>query len=195
MFEIFFWWFFVYFSAWCDDQDSGILAEGSDDSCHLSHSSDSGSGSYAVDRSVSEDRTQETDSGKSWTKSRLEDEVTVKPLDNAGKIADKLRRKHSRASSVDRREIFEKYINNDSEHADNIKLFTGDNSNNILNNVNTITSGGSSNTKQLRVVKLRGVSTKTIGVILAKISLPDLKCHGYHVITLMPEGLAKRLVV
>ena len=182
--------FFV-FSAWCDDQDSGILAEGSDDSCHLSHSSDSGSGSYQVNRSVSEDRTE--DSGKNWTsKSRLEDEVTVKEKQDSGKIVDKLRRKHSRASSVDRREIFEKYINNDSEHADNVKLFTGDNSNNILNNVNTINS---SNTKQLRVVKLRGVSTKTIGVILAKISLPDLKCHGYHVINMMPEGLAKRLVL
>ena len=51
-----------------------------------------------------------------------------------------------------------------------------------------------SSTKQLRVVKLRGVSTRTIGVVLARVSLPELKCHGYQVITIMPEGLAKRLV-
>merc|ERR1712243_236074 len=35
----------------------------------------------------------------------------------------KLNRKHSRASSVDRREIFQKYINIDSEHAENVKPF------------------------------------------------------------------------
>lgn len=44
------------------------------------------------------------------------------------------------------------------------------------------------------MVKLRGVSTRTIGVVLARVSLPELKCHGYQVITIMPEGLAKRLV-
>ena len=162
------------FSNWCDDQDSGILAEGSEDSCHLSHSSDSGSGSYQVKmRSVSEDRTEETDD-------KVPDNTNNKPND-------KLRRKHSRASSVDRREIFEKYINTSSEHADNVKLYTGDNSNNNINNIL-----GNNNTKQLRVVKLRGVSSKTIGVVLAKVSLPDLKCHGYHVTRLMEEGLAKR---
>ena len=44
------------------------------------------------------------------------------------------------------------------------------------------------------MVKLRGVSTRSIGVVLARVSLPELKCHGYQVITIMPEGLAKRLV-
>lgn len=85
----------------------------------------------------------------------------------------RLVRKHSRASSLDRREIFQKYINNESEH--NVKLYTGDNNN-----------------KQLRVVKLRGVSNNTIGVVLAKVSLADLNCEGYQVISVMEEGLAKR---
>jgi len=172
-------------SGWCDDQDSGILAEGSEDSCHLSHSSDSGSGSYQVKmRSVSEDRT----------------EVVTPPVvtnnsgpslggDKMSKENNKLRRKHSRASSVDRREIFEKYISNSSEHADNVRLYTGDNSSNSTTN---ILSNINNNNKQLRVVKLRGVSNKTIGVILAKISLPELKCDGYHVISLMEQGLAAR---
>ena len=121
-------------SEWCDgdDQDSGILAEGSDD---LSQSSDS----------VTEE--------------------------SGGQV--KLGRKHSRASSLDRREIFNKYSNNESEH--NVKLYTGD-----------------TNTKQLRVVKLRGISTRNIGVVLAKVSLADLNCEGYQVISVMEEGLAKR---
>ena len=85
----------------------------------------------------------------------------------------RLGRKHSRASSLDRREIFQKYSNNESEH--NVKLYTGDNNN-----------------KHLRVVKLRGVSTNTIGVVLAKVSLADLNCEGYQVISVMEEGLAKR---
>ena len=121
-------------SSWCDDQDSGILAEGSDD---LSQSSDSASEKRSV-------------SGEA-----------------------RLVRKHSRASSLDRREIFQKYSNTESEH--NVKLYTGDNTN-----------------KHLRVVKLRGVSSNTIGVVLAKVSLADLNCEGYQVINVMEEGLAKR---
>ena len=135
-------------------------------------------------RSVSEDRT----------------EVVTPPVvtsnsgsslggDKMSKENNKLRRKHSRASSVDRREIFEKYISNSSEHADNVRLYTGDNSSNSTTN---ILSNINNNNKQLRVVKLRGVSNKTIGVILAKISLPELKCDGYHVISLMEQGLAAR---
>ena len=69
--------------------------------------------------------------------------------------------------------MFQKYINNESEH--NVKLYTGD-----------------TDTNHLRVVKLRGVNTRTIGVVLARVSLPHLNCQGYQVISLMEEGLAKR---
>lgn len=172
-------------SAWCDDQDSGILAEGSDDSCHLSHSSDSGS-YQAKMRSVSEDRTGCEASPRLDTAKKLEAADTKE----MGVKAEKpIRRKHSRASSVDRREIFQKYISHESEHADNVKLYTGEKGEEGAGSTNTLITKGS---KHLRVVKLRGVSTKMIGIILARVTLPELKCHGYHVITLMEEGLAKR---
>ena len=166
-------------SAWCDDQDSGILAEGSDDSCHLSHSSDSGS-YQAKMRSVSEDRTGSEASPRLDLAKKLEDKKEVRGVEKP------VRRKHSRASSVDRREIFQKYISHESEHADNVKLYTGEKGDEGV--------GGNTTSKHLRVVKLRGVSTKTIGIILARVTLPELKCHGYQVITLMEEGLAKRCV-
>ena len=165
-------------SAWCDDQDSGILAEGSDDSCHLSHSSDSGS-YQAKMRSVSEDRTGSEASPRLDLAKKLEDKKEVRGVEKP------VRRKHSRASSVDRREIFQKYISHESEHADNVKLYTGEKGDEGV---------GGNTSKHLRVVKLRGVSTKTIGIILARVTLPELKCHGYQVITLMEEGLAKRCV-
>jgi hypothetical protein len=38
----------------------------------------------------------------------------------------KLERRHSRASSVDRREIFKKYITNGSEHEENLRPFAND---------------------------------------------------------------------
>ena len=167
-------------SAWCDDQDSGILAEGSDDSCHLSHSSDSGS-YQAKMRSVSEDRTGSEASPRLDLAKKLEDKKEVRSVEKP------VRRKHSRASSVDRREIFQKYISHESEHADNVKLYTGEKGDEGV-------GGSSTSNKHLRVVKLRGVSTKTIGIILARVTLPELKCHGYQVITLMEEGLAKRCV-
>ena len=166
-------------SAWCDDQDSGILAEGSDDSCHLSHSSDSGS-YQAKMRSVSEDRTGSEASPRLDLAKKLEDKKEVRGVEKP------VRRKHSRASSVDRREIFQKYISHESEHADNVKLYTGEKGDEGV--------GGNTTSKHLRVVKLRGVYTKTIGIILARVTLPELKCHGYQVITLMEEGLAKRCV-
>ena len=166
-------------SAWCDDQDSGILAEGSDDSCHLSHSSDSGS-YQAKMRSVSEDRTGSEASPRLDLAKKLEDKKEVRGVEKP------VRRKHSRASSVDRREIFQKYISHESEHADNVKLYTGEKGDEGV--------GSNTSSKHLRVVKLRGVSTKTIGIILARVTLPELKCHGYQVITLMEEGLAKRCV-
>ena len=172
-------------SAWCDDQDSGILAEGSDDSCHLSHSSDSGS-YQAKMRSVSEDRTgseasPRLDLGKKLETGDKDKEKEVRSQEKP------VRRKHSRASSVDRREIFQKYISHESEHADNVKLYTGEKGEEGVGGTNT-------SSKHLRVVKLRGVSTKMIGIILARVTLPELKCHGYQVITLMEEGLAKRCV-
>ena len=139
-------------------------------------------------RSVSEDRTGSEASPRLDTAKKLEAAVTK---ETGVKVEKPIRRKHSRASSVDRREIFQKYISHESEHADNVKLYTGEKGEEGAGSTNTLITTGS---KQLRVVKLRGVSTKMIGIVLARVTLPELKCHGYHVITLMEEGLAKRYV-
>lgn len=136
-------------------------------------------------RSVSEDRTASEASPSLGLAKKQEADKS-----EGAARADKVRRKHSRASSLDRREIFQKYISNESEHADNVKLFTGEKGEGS-GDTNTIITTTS---KHLRVVKLRGVSTKMIGIILAKVSLPELKCDGYQVITLMEDGLAKRCV-
>merc|ERR1711971_801688 len=136
-------------------------------------------------RSVSEDRTGSEASPRLDTTKKLEAAVTK---EIGVKVEKPIRRKHSRASSVDRREIFQKYISHESEHADNVKLYTGEKGEEGAGSTNTLITTGS---KQLRVVKLRGVSTKMIGIVLARVTLPELKCHGHHVITLMEEGLAK----
>ena len=102
---------------------------------------------------------------------------------------DKIVRKHSRASSVDRREIFQKYINIDNEHAENIKLFENDSSELKQEGNNVMTKTGQ---KELRVVQLRGVSSRKLGVIIAKVQLRDLNCAGYQVIYFLEGGTAKR---
>ena len=76
-------------------------------------------------RSVSEDRVEAADTEAA----RSEDA-------EAASKERLLRRKHSRASSVDRREIFQKYVSTGSEHAATVALYTGpDTANNILNSI------------------------------------------------------------
>lgn len=101
-----------------DDQDSGILAEGSDD---LSQTSEC----------VGLERGTRRDSAA------------------------------SRTSSLDRREVSERFE-------------TGQ------------------EVRDLRLVKLSGVSDKTIGVTLARVPLSNVKCDGYKVITLHRGGWAER---
>ena len=104
---------------------------------------------------------------------------------------DKIVRKHSRASSVDRREIFQKYINIDNEHAENIKLFENDSSELKQEGNNVMTKTGQ---KELRVVQLRGVSSRKLGVIIAKVQLRDLNCAGYQVIYFL-EGAQQKGII
>ena len=79
-------------------------------------------------RSVSEDRVEAADT-----------EAASKEDAEAASKERLLRRKHSRASSVDRREIFQKYVSTGSEHAATVALYTGpdtaNNTNNILNSI------------------------------------------------------------
>ena len=71
--------------------------------------------------------------------------------------------------------MFQKYLSNHSQH--NIKLYTGE---------------PAANTRNLRLVKLIGVSNKTIGVTLARVPLVNIKCDGYKVVNIYDGGWAKR---
>ena len=148
----------------------------------MSNSSDSGiyNRSHTHHRSISEDR-------QPYQQSlyvppcaiQVEAETLTMKSEATRQTGDKIVRKHSRASSVDRREIFQKYINIDNEHAENIKLFENDSSELKQEGNNVMTKTGQ---KELRVVQLRGVSSRKLGVIIAKVQLRDLNCAGYQVI-------------
>jgi len=185
-------------NTWFDDEDSGILAEACDGSDDMSNSSDSGiyQGKYsrAHHRSISEDRLPYQQSfyvppSAIHIETHALPSESERPRHVAGHIGEKLSRKHSRASSVDRREIFQKYINIDNEHAENIKLFEDDSSELKQEGNDVLTKTGQ---KELRVVQLRGVSSRKLGVIIAKVQLRDLNCAGYQVIYFLEGGTAKR---
>ena len=46
--------------------------------------------------------------------------------------------------------------------------------------------------KELRVVELRGVATKRLGAVLARLDNPTLNCAGYFVVLLVEGGTALR---
>ena len=179
--------------TWFEDGDSGILAEVCSDS--LSNSSDSGiynegRGRQSQQRSISEDR-------KGYHQSlyvapsaiQIETVPLTVHSEDTCNATDKIVRKHSRASSVDRREIFQKYINIDNEHAENIKLFEDESSELKQEGNKVMTKTGQ---KELRVVQLRGVSSRKLGVIIAKVQLKDLNCAGYQVLYFTEGGTAER---
>jgi len=179
--------------AWFDDEDSGILAEVCSDD--MSNSSDSGiynqgKSSHTHHRSISEDRQPYQQSFYVPPSAIHIEAVPLTVHSEATRPSgDKIARKHSRASSVDRREIFQKYINIDNEHAENIKLFEDDSSELKQEGNDVLTKTGQ---KELRVVQLRGVSSRKLGVIIAKVQLRDLNCAGYQVIYFLEGGTAKR---
>eukprot|EP00092_Neocalanus_flemingeri_P006642 GFUD01007166.1.p1 GENE.GFUD01007166.1~~GFUD01007166.1.p1 ORF type:complete len:727 (+),score=169.88 GFUD01007166.1:715-2895(+) len=181
-------------NTWFDDEDSGILAEACSDD--MSNSSDSGiyqgKFSHTHHRSISEDRLPYQQSFYVPPSAIHIEAVPVtlaSDSQNTRHSGDKLSRKHSRASSVDRREIFQKYINIDNEHAETIKLFEDDSSELKQEGNDVLTKSGQ---KELRVVQLRGVSSRKLGVIIAKVQLRDLNCVGYQVIYFLEGGTAKR---
>ena len=180
-------------SGWFDDEDSGILAEVCSDD--MSNSSDSGiynqgKFSHAHHRSISEDRLPYQQSLYVPPSAIQIEAVPLTVHNDAPRTSgDKITRKHSRASSIDRREIFQKYINIDNEHAENIKLFENDSSELKQEGNSVMTKTGQ---KELRVVQLRGVSSRKLGVIIAKVQLRDLNCAGYQVIYFLEGGTAKR---
>lgn len=131
-----------------------------------------------------------------------------------------LNRRHSRASSVDRREIFNKYIQRSSEHSDSVRPYSSDdpelgsspgntekdrNQEEFLVNPNTKvikddhdqdkTTTIETSKKEFRLVRLLfdpSASGPQLGIFIARQDQIDIGCHGYFVAHIMPNGLVKR---
>lgn len=115
-------------------------------------------------------------------------------------------RKHSRASSVDRREIFNKYIQKSSEHTDSIRPFSSDdpelchetekdrNQEEFLlvhEHLQTKNSDQSNQKKEFRLVRMQ-LDDENLGIFLARQNQVEIGCHGYFVVYILPDGLVKR---
>ena len=113
------------------------------------------------------------------------------------KTSSKLLRRHSRASSVDRREIFNKYIQKSSEHSESVRPFSSDdpelekdrNQDEFLLEPNTTLK---INKKEFRLVRLPAFNQENLGIFIARQSQVDIGCHGYFVAHIVPNGLVKR---
>jgi hypothetical protein len=125
-----------------------------------------------------------------------------------------LQRRHSRASSVDRREIFNKYIQRSGEHSDSVRPFSSDDpelchgekdrnqdelilenhstsSMKLKDNVEDSLEGGGR--KEFRLVRLVNNGLEShLGIFIAKKSQTDIGCHGFYVAHIMPDGLVMR---
>ena len=114
-----------------------------------------------------------------------------------------LQRKHSRASSVDRREIFNKYIQKSSEHTDSIRPFSSDDpelchetekdrnqEEFLLVHEHPKTSEISNQKKEFRLVRIQ--LNENLGIFLARQNQVEIGCHGYFVVYILPDGLVKR---
>ena len=123
------------------------------------------------------------------------------------KKASLILRKHSRASSVDRREIFNKYIQKSSEHTDSIRPFSSDdpelcheaekdrNQEEFLlvhEQFATKNSEANSNQKkEFRLVRLT-LDEESLGIFLARQNQVEIGCHGYFVVYILRDGLVTR---
>jgi len=192
-----------------EDKDSGILAELSD---HLSNSSDSGI--YQTKGSASPDEVKSGFCGNSndtysgsvrdsndTCSSSVATEFSGTDTDSVpnsssspeskGRRVDgskgrrSVQRKHSRASSLDRREIFQKYIPGGNLHKQTILPYQ-DYSHELVGEPCVPTVGQ----KELRVVQLRGVASKQVGLAVSQVHVDTLNCVGYFVVKINPGGTA-----
>lgn len=132
-----------------------------------------------------------------------------------GRSKKNLQRKHSRASSVDRREIFNKYIQRTGEHSDSVRPYSNDspeldrnqdevmvNTDNNNCNTNNINIGDCSPSegqlvgdgkKEFKLVRLTG-NDNHLGIFIARQNqlLPKSGCHGYYVAHIIPDGMVSR---
>ncbi len=135
------------------------------------------------------------------------------------KTSSSLERRHSRASSVDRREIFQKYIQNAGEHAEDLRPYANDDPD-LLKQKQDVqtksnrkrqqgvpaegTNTASASRKEFRLVRLRIAGESDLGVFVARSQLmqPEAAvaaatnggCAGYFVACILPNGVVSRYV-
>eukprot|EP00095_Tigriopus_kingsejongensis_P005692 maker-scaffold158_size296719-snap-gene-1.24 protein:Tk05692 transcript:maker-scaffold158_size296719-snap-gene-1.24-mRNA-1 annotation:"domain protein" len=220
------------------DQDSGIIHELASDS--LSSGSDSGfyhntlcdksaTGSNSPRYSVCSSRCSDMSSKSGRRSSDKEfghspDKSTGNEAEATRRRAEKLRvpaernglgRRHSRASSVDRREIFRKYIHNNNEHSQDICPYVNEEGEIPLEREakvddedskdlhTSVTSARTSPTlplsdandqgkKEFRLVRMKNRYQSDLGIFIARCQQPDIGCPGYYVAFIQPRGFVQR---
>ena len=173
------------------DGDSGFLNEALSDSLS-SGGSDSGfyhasnfnqkSGKSKVSDEGSKDS---DDSQRSYvTKSKPPKQKPLRAKKDGSNNT--IKRRHSRASSVDRRDMFEKYVQKSGELSENIKPFDSGNSELKM-------EIESSQQKEFRLVRLISLRKHfELDMFLARRHQTDIGCVGYFIVHILPDGLVKR---
>ena len=216
------------------DQDSGILHEMASDT--LSSGSDSGFYHTNEDKSNVGSPRYSTCSSRCSSKSSSEKDYEVKkkkslkqnsPNANetqavsSRRSLQRIERRHSRASSVDRREIFQKYIQNVNEHAESLRPYVNEDTElknpakipamdgqvkNIKQSVTPAntqlagkpakpvksTSPSPNLSKEFRLVRLKNLNGSDLGIFIARNIHADIGCPGYYVAYVLANGLVAR---
>ena len=140
-----------------------------------------------------------------------ETELPAAKAARAGRSAQRaMERRPSRASSVDRREIFKKYIQNANEHTERLRPYANDDpelrrpkgqpARQDEKEEEEETKAGppceaaSSARREFRLVRLRNDFESDLGIFIARSQQPDIGCQGYYVAFVLPDGLVKRYV-
>ncbi|CAB4059043.1 unnamed protein product [Lepeophtheirus salmonis] len=114
----------------------------------------------------------------------------------------KIERKHSRASSVDRREIFKKYINDINQLSHNIQL--NDTEDPAPSSIRSVKSDDEDDSvsgsaimnptlkKEFRLVRLLNVEQRTLGIFIARMEQQEVGCIGYYIAHINFDGIVHR---
>ncbi|XP_059082309.1 uncharacterized protein LOC131879868 isoform X2 [Tigriopus californicus] len=124
-------------------------------------------------------------------------------------------RRHSRASSVDRREIFRKYINNSNEHSMDICPYVNEDPELIHELEGKVDDQDSKDLapsytrdpksspslpkcnakaleKEFRLIRLKNRHQADLGIFIARCQQPDIGFPGYYVAFILPRGFVQR---
>lgn len=124
-------------------------------------------------------------------------------------------RRHSRASSVDRREIFRKYINNSNEHSLDICPYVNEDPELIHELEGKVDDQDSKDLapsqtsdpksfpslpkcnakaleKEFRLIRLKNRHQSDLGIFIARCQQPEIGFPGYYVAFILPRGFVQR---